>query len=71
MDAMTIKLRVSGMTCGHCERAVRSALEAVPGVSRVVAVSAERGEAEIEGSPSIAALEAAVAEEGYKVGGVE
>ena len=28
----TLKLEVSGMSCGHCVQAVREALEGVPGV---------------------------------------
>ena len=28
----TLKLEVSGMSCGHCVQAVRQALEGVPGV---------------------------------------
>ena len=33
-----ITLKVTGMTCGHCEMAVKKALAAVPGVERVVSV---------------------------------
>ena len=33
-----IELKVEGMTCGHCEQAVRQALAAVPGVRAVLAV---------------------------------
>jgi len=61
-----IRLKVSGMTCGHCENAVKKALAAVPGVDRVVEVSRERGEAIVEGSPEASALVGAVAEEGYR-----
>jgi copper chaperone len=60
-----IRLRVSGMTCEHCERAVRKALGAVSGVTRVVEVDRERGLALVEGSPDVAALIEAVREEGY------
>ena len=35
MNGMT-ELKVTGMTCGHCESAVGKALVAVPGVTRVV-----------------------------------
>ena len=28
----TLKLEVAGMSCGHCVRAVREALDSVPGV---------------------------------------
>ena len=30
---MTDTLHLTGMTCGHCVRAVRAALEGVPGVT--------------------------------------
>ena len=60
-----VRLRVTGMTCAHCERAVSAALERVSGVDRVVSVSHERGEATLEGSPDPDLLTAALAEEGY------
>ena len=59
-------LTVTGMTCGHCEAAVRRALEAVPGVTRVVAVDRGRNIASVEGDADVAALIAAVKEEGYQ-----
>ncbi len=61
-----LKLKVSGMTCGHCAQAVRKALAGVPGVERVVEVSVERGEAILEGAPLPKALVEAVREEGYQ-----
>ncbi|HEY5720125.1 MAG TPA: cation transporter [Gammaproteobacteria bacterium] len=61
-----IKLKVTGMTCGHCEAAVRKALAAVPGVTAVVSVDRARGEAAVEGQADPAALVAAVVEEGYQ-----
>ena len=59
-------LKVKGMTCGHCEAAVRKALAAVPGVTRVVDVSREQGEARVEGQPDARALVQAVRAEGYE-----
>jgi copper chaperone len=59
------KLKVSGMTCGHCERAVERALAQVPGVERVVRVDRQRGEAEVAGTADAGALVAAIEEEGY------
>ena len=61
-----IKLRVTGMTCQHCERAVSEALAGVSGVDEVVAVSHERDEASVADSPDVSALIAAVKEEGYE-----
>ena len=43
-----IRLKVEGMTCGHCEKAVEKALAAVPGVQRVVGVSREEQQAVVE-----------------------
>ena len=63
---MMVRLMVSGMSCGHCERAVEQALGEVPGVVRVVSVSQARGEAVVEGDPDPRALVEAVAEEGYQ-----
>lgn len=61
-----IKLKVTGMTCGHCEMAVTKALSRVPGVSSVVRVDRGKQEAVVEGTPDVAALVAAVEEEGYQ-----
>ncbi len=60
-----IKLKVTGMTCQHCENAVSEALSGVAGVEKVVAVSHQRDEAVVEGSPDIGSLIAAVKQEGY------
>ena len=60
-----IKLKVTGMTCRHCENAVSEALAGVSGVDKVVAVSRERDEAVVEGAPDIGSLIAAVKQEGY------
>ena len=61
-----IRLKVTGMTCQHCERAVSEALEGVSGVDKVISVNRERDEANVEGSPDMDALIAAVKEEGYE-----
>lgn len=60
------KLIVTGMTCGHCEMAVKNALAAVPGVTQVVSVSKDRGEAEVEGTADVTAMIAAIEEEGFE-----
>ena len=60
------RLKVTGMSCGHCSGAVTKALAAVPGVSRVIEVSHERGEAVVEGDAAPEALIAAVVAEGYQ-----
>ena len=59
------KLKIDGMSCQHCVKAVDTALSDVPGVDRVVAVRLDEGEAEVEGTADTNALIAAVEEEGY------
>lgn len=60
-----LEFRVAGMTCGHCEKAVKSALESVAGPGKAK-VSLADGKAWVEGPADPAALLAAVAEEGYR-----
>lgn len=60
-----IELKVTGMTCGHCESAVNKALSAVPGVARVVEVSHAKEKVLVEGEADIQALIDAIKEEGY------
>lgn len=62
---MSVKLRVNGMTCGHCEMAVKRALARVPGVEKVVSVDRARGTAEVEGTADPDLLVQAVEGEGY------
>ena len=59
-------LTVQGMTCGHCEAAVRKALEAVPGVTAVLEVDRTANRAVVEGDADTEALVAAIKEEGYQ-----
>lgn len=63
-----VVLKVRGMSCASCERRVRNALAALPGVKSVV-VSREEGIARIETSPGFdrASAAAAVAGLGYGV----
>jgi copper chaperone len=57
---------IEGMSCGHCVMRVKSALEAVPGVSGV-SVDLTSGKASVEG-PSLDAnmLRQAVEKAGYE-----
>ncbi len=66
LDEVTLK--VEGMTCSHCERAVAEAIERVPG-TRVTEVSHTAGEAHFEATPEVdlARVAAEIAEEGYTV----
>ncbi|MFN3267317.1 MAG: heavy-metal-associated domain-containing protein [Deinococcales bacterium] len=61
---MSIQLQIEGMSCGHCQKAVDTALRNVKGVT-AVSVSLEGKSAQIEGTPDLSALIAAVQEEGY------
>ena len=61
-----IRLKVEGMTCQHCVKAVREALSSVPGVDQVTEVDLESGEALVDGKPQAQALLAALHEEGYE-----
>jgi len=61
-----IKLKIEGMTCGHCVKAVTAALSEVPGVDKVVDVSLEQKEATVSGTPQPEALVGAIEEAGYE-----
>lgn len=63
----TMKLKVQGMSCGHCVEAVTRALEGVDGVRRAdVDLDAGRAVVEYdEARASRAALVGAVMDEGY------
>ncbi|MFC6592828.1 heavy-metal-associated domain-containing protein [Deinococcus lacus] len=60
-----ILLDISGMSCGHCERAVKEALLAVPGVQSAE-VSQPQGQATVSGDVNPTALIAAVQAAGYQ-----
>jgi copper chaperone CopZ len=61
-------ITVTGMTCEHCENAVRAEISAIPGVSQVD-VDVASGEVKIlaEPAPDTATLRAAVEEAGYQL----
>jgi copper chaperone CopZ len=60
-----LQLVVQGMSCGHCVRAVRNALEALPGVT-VKDVQVGFATIDADDSPaSIELIKAAVEEAGY------
>ena len=60
-----IELKVAGMSCQHCVRAVKDALEAAPGGARVERVELDSGRVLIEGEVDPQALLEAVKEAGY------
>ena len=61
-----IELKVKGMTCGHCEQAVRQALTQVPGVTAILEVDRTQQRATVEGDADLAALIAAIKDEGFQ-----
>jgi copper chaperone len=65
MDSHAVHYAITGMTCGHCVRAIERALAKVPGVVRA-SVDLARAEATVEGSQEDAAVLAAVHDEGYE-----
>ena len=62
---MTIEMKVAGMTCGHCVKAVTQAIQALDPAAKVEVVL---GEALVRAETSLtpAAIAAALAEEGYR-----
>ena len=62
----TVLYSVPGMSCGHCEAAVKEEISALPGVEEVV-VDLESKRVEVSGSGlDDAAIRAAIEEAGYE-----
>jgi copper chaperone len=57
---------VTGMTCGHCEKAVRQAILGVDPQAEV-AIDRSANQVEVQTSAAREALSHAIAEEGYAV----
>lgn len=65
--AKTIELNVTGMTCDHCVHAVTTALQDLPGVAKaVVSLDDKLAKVDVEGEADVAAMIAAIEEEGYE-----
>lgn len=64
----TVTLQITGMTCQHCVKHTREALEKIPGVESVD-VTLEPGQAVITGDTRIEALIQAVKDAGYEATG--
>ncbi|WP_369215412.1 heavy-metal-associated domain-containing protein [Streptomyces flavofungini] len=70
--AVTTVYEVTGMTCGHCEGAVRSELSELAGVGSVEAVAATGLVTVVSAAPlDEEAVRAAVDEAGYELVGVK
>jgi copper chaperone len=67
-NSMTIALRVEGMSCQHCVRAITQAIRSQDPQAEVL-VDLAAGTVRAETRLSRDAVAAAVAEEGYKVTG--
>ncbi|KAA9393048.1 heavy-metal-associated domain-containing protein [Kocuria coralli] len=67
MSTTTTEYQVTGMSCGHCESAVREEVSAIPGVTGID-VSAATGRLTVTAEQPIddAAVIAAVDEAGYE-----
>jgi copper chaperone len=57
--------KVTGMTCGHCQKAVEAAIGQLDGVQSV-RVDLKAGEAKVVGNANDQAVTAAVEDAGYK-----
>ena len=57
---------VTGMTCGHCEKAVTQALQQVDPQAQVV-IDRSHNSVQVQSNQPRQALAAAIAEEGYAV----
>jgi copper chaperone len=60
------KFKVTGMTCGHCVRAVTEAVQGVAPTAQVD-VSLQTGEVSVTGAVDASQVIAAIASEGYEV----
>jgi len=65
MRVENMKLKITGMSCGHCTAAVEKALLAVDGVTSVV-VDLEGNQATVEGSAAVDLLIEAVVDAGFE-----
>jgi len=57
---------VSGMTCGHCEKAVTRAIKQVDPVAEI-AIDRAQNKVDVQSNQSRDALAKAIVEEGYQV----
>ena len=63
---MTETFTVQGMTCGHCERAVTNAVQALDAQAKVQ-IDRAQGKVVVESSQPAEKIAAAIAAEGYQV----
>ena len=65
------RIKVVGMSCGHCEQAVQDALSAVAGVNAVLYVDREREEAAVEGAAEMDQLIQCIQSAGYEASPID
>ncbi len=63
---MTQTFTVTGMTCGHCEKAVTQAIKTVDPQAQV-RIDRQQNQVNVESTQPREAIAQAIAEEGYKV----
>ena len=63
---MNQTFQVTGMTCGHCEKAVTRAIKLVDPVAEV-AIDRAQNKVQVQSDQPREALAKAIAEEGYQV----
>ncbi len=63
---MNLQLNVTGMTCGHCEKAVTQAIKALDPQAQI-RIDRQQNQVNVESAQPRAAIAQAIAEEGYKV----
>jgi copper chaperone len=63
---MTQTFTVTGMTCGHCEKAVTQAIKTLDPQAQV-RIDRQQNKVEVDSAQSRDAIAQAIAEEGYKV----
>jgi copper chaperone len=63
-----LKLKVAGMTCGHCVHTVTKAVEALPSVESV-RVDLETGEVSVKGNADEGSIRLVIEDAGYQVRG--
>ena len=63
---MQYQFEVQGMTCGHCERAVTSAIQQLDPQAQV-RIDRAHNRVDVDSTQPREALAAAIAEEGYQV----
>ena len=63
--SQTQRIQVTGMTCGHCEKAVIQAIQQVDADAQV-RIDRAANLVEVQSAADAAALRAAIVEEGYE-----